>query len=217
LPFLAGNTVDLLVGTEDKYLPLLLYDSLEVPALARARGANRVEASVENQHIATRRRLLAWFFWSATSLVAAGLGIPWIDYLLGPLLKGTQPTKIRLGRVEEFVVGIPQRVEVSFCRVSGWVTEEARQIAWVVRHPGDPPSFDVFDPHCTHLGCAYDWATDAKQFQCPCHNGRFNINGCVTGGPPPRPLDMYPYDVSEGILYAIPAPQKRDSCRSARS
>ncbi len=162
----------------------------------------------------TRRQWLARFFWAAGSLVGISLSLPVIGYFLGPILKAGRQTDVKLGRVEDFPIGIPQRVEVTLFRVNGWVTEEARQIAWVLRKND---GLVVFDPHCTHLGCAYHWSEDVKQFQCPCHDGRFNIDGCVIGGPPPRPLDVYPHQVRDGILYAATKPEKNTLCRSAKA
>jgi isorenieratene synthase len=40
---------------------------------------------------------------------------------------------------------------------------------------------------CTHKGCPVRVASDG--FHCPCHGGRFDLDGAVVGGPPPRPLD----------------------------
>lgn len=156
----------------------------------------------------TRRRYLAGAFWAAISIVAAGIGIPLVTYFIGPILKREPGKRIKLGYVTDFQPGVPKRVEVLYYRVSAWVTESARQIAWVVRRPGPAVEFDVFDPHCTHLGCAYHWVAEANQFQCPCHNGKFSIAGCVVGGPPPRPLDIYEYQVEQGVLYAVPVPEK---------
>lgn len=172
---------------------------------------------MQNEHSLTRRRWLTGFFWGAISLAGAGLGLPLIGYFLGPLIGKGQGARIKLGKIDDFAAGVPQRVEVKYYRVSGWVTEEAREIAWVVRRPGSPPIFDIFDPHCTHLGCAYHWVVEAKEFQCPCHNGRFNIDGCVTGGPPPRPLDTYPCTIADGVLYALPKPQRRAGCRPTKA
>jgi quinol---cytochrome c reductase iron-sulfur subunit, bacillus type len=159
---------------------------------------------MENEQSLTRRRWLAGVFWGAMSLVGAGLAVPLVAYFCGPILRKTKSRRIKLGKVDDFLAGVPQRVEVTYYRVSAWVTESERQIAWVVRRPGSAVEFDVFDPHCTHLGCAYHWVAEANEFQCPCHNGKFGIAGCVIGGPPPRPLDIYQYEIEKGILYALP-------------
>lgn len=47
----------------------------------------------------------------------------------------------------------------------------------------------AFSAVCTHLGCVIQWQPDAKQaWYCPCHHGRYDREGRVIGGPPPRPL-----------------------------
>ena len=41
---------------------------------------------------------------------------------------------------------------------------------------------------CTHLGCTVQYQPDTQQIWCPCHNGRYDLNGRNIQGPPPRPL-----------------------------
>jgi cytochrome b6-f complex iron-sulfur subunit len=41
---------------------------------------------------------------------------------------------------------------------------------------------------CTHLGCIVKWEAKKADFHCPCHAGKFNPQGEVISGPPPRPL-----------------------------
>lgn len=45
---------------------------------------------------------------------------------------------------------------------------------------------------CTHLGCIVKWQVDQQEFLCPCHGGRFSVDGMVLGGPPPSPLETFP-------------------------
>jgi menaquinol-cytochrome c reductase iron-sulfur subunit len=113
---------------------------------------------------------------------------------------------VRIGKVDDLPLNVPQRLEVGRRVVEGWVTDDLQVTAWVVRLPD---KLYVFDPHCTHLGCAYRWNEQAKQFFCPCHAGVFNLNGKVVSGPPPRPLDTYAYEVREGFLYVVPTPTKQ--------
>ncbi len=42
---------------------------------------------------------------------------------------------------------------------------------------------------CTHLTCTVVYEADSEILFCPCHNGRFDINGNVISGPPPAPLE----------------------------
>ncbi|NIS79018.1 MAG: Rieske 2Fe-2S domain-containing protein [Anaerolineales bacterium] len=51
---------------------------------------------------------------------------------------------------------------------------------------------------CTHLGCTVPWREEEGQFNCPCHSSFFNRAGEVTGGPAPRPLDLFPIEIVDG-------------------
>lgn len=54
---------------------------------------------------------------------------------------------------------------------------------------------------CTHLGCAVPWVEEEDQFHCPCHGSLFNKVGEVTGGPAPRPLDIFPVTITNGEVW----------------
>jgi cytochrome b6-f complex iron-sulfur subunit len=53
---------------------------------------------------------------------------------------------------------------------------------------------------CPHLGCTVPWREAENQFNCPCHSSLFNREGEVTGGPAPRPMDLFPVSLEEGKL-----------------
>ncbi len=53
---------------------------------------------------------------------------------------------------------------------------------------------------CTHLGCTVPWDQAAGTFVCPCHNSQFTSNGSVLNPPAPRPLDLFPVVIEEGIV-----------------
>ena len=44
---------------------------------------------------------------------------------------------------------------------------------------------------CTHEGCTVTFQPGQSVIWCPCHDGRFALNGRVLSGPPPRPLTKY--------------------------
>lgn len=44
---------------------------------------------------------------------------------------------------------------------------------------------------CTHEGCTVQYSKDESVVWCACHNARFDLDGRVLSGPPPRPLDEY--------------------------
>lgn len=51
---------------------------------------------------------------------------------------------------------------------------------------------------CTHLGCTVPWQEEENRFNCPCHSSFFDSSGEVTGGPAPRPLDLFPLEIIDG-------------------
>lgn len=55
-------------------------------------------------------------------------------------------------------------------------------------------------PYCTHEGCGVTYNSASKQFDCPCHSGKFDIRGNVVSGPPPSPLNQYKVSLSGNIL-----------------
>jgi cytochrome b6-f complex iron-sulfur subunit len=53
---------------------------------------------------------------------------------------------------------------------------------------------------CPHLGCRVPWCGTSQWFECPCHGSKFNRVGEKTGGPAPRGMDRFPFDVVGGNL-----------------
>lgn len=53
----------------------------------------------------------------------------------------------------------------------------------------------AFSAVCTHLNCTVQYDPDASVIWCACHNGKFDLNGQVISGPPPRPLEAYPVNI----------------------
>ena len=49
----------------------------------------------------------------------------------------------------------------------------------------------AFSAKCTHEGCTVTFQPEQKVVWCPCHDGRFDLNGRVLSGPPPQPLVKY--------------------------
>jgi len=69
--------------------------------------------------------------------------------------------------------------------------------------------FLALDRTCTHLGCTVPWNAETGRFECPCHASSFDLTGAVLAPPAPRPLDLYPVRIENGIV-------KIDTGRSRR-
>lgn len=148
----------------------------------------------------SRRHFLGLGIGVIAASVIASLGWSGTRYALTPALaKKSSSTAVNLGSVDSFTVNEPQDASYDATVVDGWYVQSEKKAAWVVKKSAD--KFDVFDPHCTHLGCAYHWDKDSKSFKCPCHGGVFDINGNVLAGPPPRPLIKLNYRIQDGQLF----------------
>ena len=63
----------------------------------------------------------------------------------------------------------------------------------LVRTPQD--ELKAFSAVCTHLNCTVQYDDEASVIWCACHNGKYDLNGQVISGPPPRPLEAYQVNV----------------------
>ena len=68
----------------------------------------------------------------------------------------------------------------------------------IVRQNGQ---FLAFDAVCSHLGCIVRWNTTKGAIECPCHGGVFNLEGSVTAGPPPSPLDQVALNIQGDKIF----------------
>jgi Rieske Fe-S protein len=158
-------------------------------------------------------RSLGW----VSLTIGATLGIPAASAVVAPMLReedlGWSPVA-RLGKpgpgeADLTVTGKPILTQFTSLVQDAYVKATPRDVAIYVVNEGDG-TFTIFDDRCTHLGCPFNWDEDGSKFVCPCHNGVFDEEGRVLGGPPPRPLDRYRYRVEQGVLYVGPLYQVND-------
>ena len=48
---------------------------------------------------------------------------------------------------------------------------------------------------CSHFGCVVAWHEEKQAYLCPCHEGVYDAEGAVVGGPPPKGLASVPVAV----------------------
>ena len=61
----------------------------------------------------------------------------------------------------------------------------------------------AFSQKCTHLSCAVIPRPDRGVFECPCHDGLFDLRtGRQLAGPPPRPLPKIHLEIRGGEIFA---------------
>lgn len=76
--------------------------------------------------------------------------------------------------------------------------------AILVHTPTD--ELKAFSAVCTHLNCTVQYDTNSSVIWCACHNGKFDLNGQVISGPPPRPLEAFQVNVrGDDIIVSKPS------------
>ena len=53
---------------------------------------------------------------------------------------------------------------------------------------------------CPHLGCRVPWCDTSQWFECPCHGSKYNAVGEKQGGPAPRGMDRFVFQVAGGTI-----------------
>jgi menaquinol-cytochrome c reductase iron-sulfur subunit len=140
--------------------------------------------------------------YGAGAIMSAALAIPAAIYIFVPNKSRKASAFVEAGDVSQLEPNVPVELGFQQTVTDGWTTSVQKKTAWVVNLPGE--GVVAFGPQCTHLGCAYHWEEDRKEFLCPCHNSIFSLDGKVVSGPAPRPLDRYTSKVENNKLLLGP-------------
>jgi cytochrome b6-f complex iron-sulfur subunit len=132
-----------------------------------------------------------------------------LDGLLGAALAGTFGSV--LYPILRYLKPLPAAGAAGPTRLTRAETEKLERSSFVVV-PAAGKRILVFrdaegriralDARCTHEGCTVQYVPAEAGIWCACHNARFDLDGRVLSGPPPRPLPSYSVHLGEdgGIL-----------------
>jgi Rieske Fe-S protein len=127
----------------------------------------------------------------------------WVQVLLGtgffgslvsflyPAARFMMPPEVAGPAVEEVVAG----KIADFSPNSGQIFRFGSRPGILIRTAAD--EWRAFSAVCTHLNCTVQFQEETHQIWCACHNGLFDLNGQVVGGPPPRPLEEFNVNIRE--------------------
>jgi cytochrome b6-f complex iron-sulfur subunit len=142
----------------------------------------KMDIQMPNENKSISRRRLMGYAWMGAVAIVIGELIGGTIAFLWPRRKGPRVETVFIaGKVTDFKVGevIPFRKERTF----------------IMRTEG---GFLAISAICTHLNCVVNWNELLKKFECPCHGAKFNQNGEVLEGPPPRPLNLHKLQIVAG-------------------
>jgi cytochrome b6-f complex iron-sulfur subunit len=149
---------------------------------ARPEGANPAGEPAD------RRQFLKWLSGGFLGLWALGGAGALAAYLKSPQRSEASAERaVSIGRLEDLHVG------------------EAR----LVRHGVEPfyvlrteaTTVIAVSAVCTHMRCILNYDRDRKGLLCPCHDGRFDLNGNPLSGPPRRVLPGYEVSIRAGEVF----------------
>ena len=156
----------------------------------------------ELQGSSNRRSFHLAVIYGVWAVITGALTVPAAIYLLFPPRAKREPQWIDVGELAALPAGTPEEVVFRRNRIDGWKVLSEKTTAWVVKFGED--KVVAYGPQCTHLGCAYHWDDQNKNFLCPCHTSTFGLDGSVLSGPAPRPLDRYETKIENSHLMVGP-------------
>ena len=152
-------------------------------------------ASIET----TRRGLMKWGTGILSLSVVLGIGIPFINALVGPIFRKRKPTWAKVTSLVSLPSGQPVSLTFASLNVDAYIRESVLHSVWALKKSDSEVT--VYSSICPHLGCHYNWNPGTNHFECPCHGSVYAIDGKVLGGPAPRALDTLPVKIEGGNLY----------------
>ena len=139
------------------------------------------QGSMCPRELITRRRFLQALLKGGVLALFGATLYPVVRYLAPP--KGTEAS------VSSVVAAKAGELAVNAAKIFRF----GNRPAILVHTPTD--ELKAFSAVCTHLNCTVQYDDASSVIWCACHNGKYDLNGQVISGPPPRPLDAYQVNV----------------------
>lgn len=143
-----------------------------------------------------RRHLLVRAVVAVQGAIGATVAYVLGGTILGPSFATHAPHWLDAAKLDELDDDAPTPVTLRITRQDGYRQVVDRRVVYLSRD-GDG-GVRALDSACTHLGCRTRYDAEVRQFLCPCHGGRYDVDGQVVAGPPPRPLRRLSARVEDG-------------------
>jgi Rieske Fe-S protein len=117
-------------------------------------------------------------------LLGSGLGASILSFLY-PALRFMMPPPVAESAVNQVSAGKVADLKPNSARIFRFGSRPGLLVRTA------DGQFRAFSAVCTHLNCTVQYNDQSRQIWCACHNGLFDLNGRVVGGPPPKPLEQF--------------------------
>jgi Rieske Fe-S protein len=146
---------------------------------------------MEKESDINRRKFMEIGIYTITGTIAAVSGVALARFAVGSSFDKKQSKWIELNPedVQEAAEGFA-RVVLEYEQKDGWLTATVKKDEVI-----------AVSAACSHLGCIVTWDEEKKIFQCPCHDGRYDMEGRVISGPPPGPLKRHKTKIEDGKIF----------------
>ena len=155
---------------------------------------------MEKESDLNRRKFMEIGIYTITGTIAAISSAALARFAVGRSFekKKSRWIEIELDDNADETVGF-NRVVLEYVQKDGWLTTSVKSLAYVKRVKED--EVIAISATCTHLGCIVTYDEEENYFKCPCHNGRYDAEGKVISGPPPKPLRRHETKIEEGKIF----------------
>ncbi len=94
--------------------------------------------------------------------------------------------------------GTPRRFEVIADQVDAWNKFPNVAVGAVYLRKVGADKVEALNVTCPHAGCPVEYKAAGRNFLCPCHDSRFNLDGTLVAGarsPSPRRMDALDVEI----------------------
>lgn len=155
-----------------------------------------------NSPNSNRRRFLAA---GAATLAGVLPPLTGLGVLLNPLRKKSNLRQaVRVTSLSALPAdGVPRKFPVVTNRVDAWNHFRNVPIGAVYLRRIEGDSVQAFSVDCPHAGCFVEYRGAEKNYLCPCHDSRFNVDGSIQDPNSPSPRGLDSLEVDEEKLQSL--------------
>ena len=146
--------------------------------------------SKEKEEISRRRFFVLMLNYFAVALSALVVAWPLLRFVFPPKKSSTASDWVQVASTSE----VPP-----LTAKSSLGTKDQPILVINVGTTPEENKYVALSKVCTHLACLVDYKK--SDIECPCHGGKFDLDGGVISGPPPRPLQKYLVQVRQDKIF----------------